>query len=116
MSFNIVFVEPADSTYSKLESEAKKVFDNRNKNKIEKSSKQEGLFKQVHKTIGFLAENPRHPSLNTHEYDSIPNPYHKDQKVFEAYAQNKTPGAYRVFWCYGPKKTDITIIAITPHP
>ena len=116
MNFNIVFVEPADSTYSKLESEAKKAFDNRNKNKIEKSSKQEGLFKQVHKTIGFLVENPRHPPLNTHEYDSIPNPYHKDQKVFEAYAQNKTPGAYRVFWCYGPKKTDITIIAITPHP
>lgn len=116
MSFNVIFVEPADSTYSKLESEAKKAFDNRKKNGIEKSSKQEGLFKQVHKTISFLSENPRHPSLNTHEYDSIPNPYHKDQKVFEAYAQNKTPGAYRVFWCYGPNKTDITIIAITPHP
>lgn len=116
MSFNIVFVEPADSTYSKLENEAKKAFDNRIKNKIEKSSKQEGLFKQVHKTIRLLTENLRHPSLNTHEYDSIQNPYHKDQKVFEAYAQNKTPGAYRVFWCYGPNKIDITIIAITPHP
>lgn len=116
MSFNIVFVEPADSTYSELEEAAKKAFENRQKNKVKKSSKQEGLFKQVHKTIVYLAENPRHPSLNTHEYDSIPNPYHKDQKVFEAYAQNKTAGAYRVFWCYGPDKTDITIIAITPHP
>jgi len=116
MSFNIIFVDPAAATYSKLESEAKKSYDNRKKNKIKKSSKQEGLFKQVHKTIVYLSENPKHPSLNTHEYDSIPNPYYKNQKVFEAYAQNKTPGAYRVFWCYGPNKIDITIIAITPHP
>lgn len=116
MSFNIVFVDPADSTYAQLENEAKKAFENRIKNKIKKSSNQEGLFKQVHKTLGYLSENPRHPSLNTHEYDSITNPYDKDEKVFEAYVQNKTPGAYRVFWCYGPNKKDITIIAITPHP
>ena len=31
-------------------------------------------------------------------------------------AKNKTPGAYRVFWCYGPNTGEITIIAITPHP
>lgn len=116
MNFNIVFVDPAESTYSELESEAKKALENRTKRKESKSSKQEGLFKQVHKTIEYLSDNPRHPSLNTHEYDSIENPYKKEEKVFEAYAQNKTPGAYRVFWCYGPNKKDITIIAITPHP
>jgi hypothetical protein len=38
------------------------------------------------------------------------------RKVFEAYAQNKMPGAYRIFWCYGPNKGDITVIAIAPHP
>jgi hypothetical protein len=76
----------------------------------------EGLFKQVHKTIEFLRSIPKHPGLRTHEYDSIPNPYDTKQKVCEAYTQNKTPGAYRVFWCYGPAKKDITIIAITPHP
>jgi len=38
------------------------------------------------------------------------------EKVFEAYVQNKTPGAYRLFWCYGPDKGQITLIAITPHP
>ena len=27
-----------------------------------------------------------------------------------------TPGACRTFWCYGPAKREITIIAITPHP
>jgi hypothetical protein len=44
------------------------------------------------------------------------NPYDKSQKVFEAYAQHKTPGAFRVFWCYGPAQGQITILAITPHP
>ena len=76
----------------------------------------EGLFKQVHKTLELLAQNPRHPGLSTHEYSSIPNPYRDNEKVFEAYAQNKTPGAYRIFWCYGPNKKQITVIAITPHP
>lgn len=76
----------------------------------------EGLFKQVEKSVKPLLQNPRHPSLQTHEYDSIPNPSDPNAKVFEAYAQNQTPGAYRLFWCYGPNKGEITLIAITPHP
>jgi hypothetical protein len=81
-----------------------------------KSSKAEGLFKQVYKCIELLAANPRHPGLQTHEFHSLSHPYDTNAKVFEAYAQNRTPGAYRVFWCYGPQKNQITIIAITPHP
>jgi hypothetical protein len=83
---------------------------------IKSSPAKAGLLKQIRKTLGFLQANPRHPSLQTHEYHSIPHPYSDDEKVFEAYAQNQTPGAYRVFWCYGPLKKQITIIAITPHP
>jgi hypothetical protein len=63
-----------------------------------------------------LAENPRHPGLQTHEFRSLEHPFNPNDKVFEAYAQNRTPGAYRVFWCYGPANSEITIIAITPHP
>jgi hypothetical protein len=36
--------------------------------------------------------------------------------VLESYLQNRTPGAYRVIWCYGPQQVQITIVAITPHP
>ena len=63
-----------------------------------------------------LASNPKHPGLPTHEYHSLSHPYDQKQKVLEAYAQHQTPGAYRVFWCYGPGKQQITLIAITPHP
>ena len=80
------------------------------------SSKPEGLFKQVNKALRLLRENPKHPGLNTHEFDSIDHPYHKDQKVFVSYIQNNTSGAYRHFWCYGPDGGEATIIAITPHP
>ena len=73
-------------------------------------------LKKVRIALGFLQTNPRHPSLNTHLYSGYSNPYHKDDPVFEAYAENQTSGAYRIFWCYGPGKGQITVIAITPHP
>ena len=73
-----------------------------------------GLEKQVKKALGLLQTNLRHPSLRTHKYESVKGPHGQD--VFEAYAQNKTPGAYRIFWCYGPEKDQITILAITAHP
>jgi hypothetical protein len=110
------WADAADQTYKELKSAAEQALKSRRSKEKSKSSKQEGLFKQVHKTVSLLAENPKHPGLHTHEYDSIANPYNEKEKVFEAYAQNKTPGAYRVFWCYGPGKGEITIIAITPHP
>ena len=64
---------------------------------------------------------PNPPSINTHEFTALTGA--NGEKVFEAYAQNNTPGAYRIFWHYGPdeskrkKRTPvITIVAITRHP
>ncbi len=71
-------------------------------------------LKAVRKALGFLEENPKHPSLNTHKYVSLTREF--GIEVFEAYAENKTPQAYRIFWHYGPEKGMITVIAITPHP
>ncbi len=84
--------------------------------KIEGNLSQAGLIKQIKKSLGYLQTNPKHPSLKTHSYDSIDHPWEAAGKVFEAYAQNNIPSAYRIFWCYGPEKKQITIIAITPHP
>lgn len=84
--------------------------------KLERNPSKSGLVKQIKKSLGYLQTNPRHPSLHTHEYTSISHPFNLEEKVFEAYAQNKTPSAYRIFWCYGPEKRQVTIIAITPHP
>ncbi len=81
---------------------------------IEKDPSKRNTLKAVRKCLGFLESNPRHPSLRTHEFRSLKGP--EGEKVFEAYVQQKTPGAYRIFWYYGPERGLITIVAITPHP
>jgi hypothetical protein len=114
--FTPVWTREAAQTYEELRARVQASLRARGKSRSTKSTRDEGLFKQVHKCITHLLADPRHPSLQTHVYHSLPNPYDKRQKVFEAYVQSKTPGAYRVFWCYGPGKRELTIIAITPHP
>ncbi len=114
--FTLVWTPEAKAAYDELKAQAEASLVARRKKEKAKSSKDEGLFKQIHKTLTLLTSNPKHPGLQTHEYRTLPHPYAEKQKVFEAYAQNQTPGAYRVFWCYGPGKQQITIIAVTPHP
>jgi hypothetical protein len=80
-----------------------------------------GLYKQVLKTLGLLEIDTRHPGLNAHEYHALCGS--RAERIWEAYAQNRTPGAYRVFFHYGPDEGPIrkrvavvTIVAITAHP
>ena len=96
--FELEWTDEARATYIQLESDAS----------------QEKRHRAVKKTIELLAKNPRHKSLQTHQYFSLKGP--NGEKVFEAYAEQKTPAAYRVFWFYGPSRGKITIFAITPHP
>jgi len=112
--FTLVWTPEAKSAYDALKAEASLAL--RRQKKKAKSLKNEGLFKQIHKTLTLLASNPKHSGLQTHEYRSLLHPYNPGQKVFEAYAQNQTPGAYRIFWCYGPGKQQTTLIAVTSHP
>jgi hypothetical protein len=88
---------------------------------LENAASKAAIFEQVRKAIGYLEIDPHHPSLNTHEFTSLTGA--NGEKVFEAYAQNNTPVAYRIFWHYGPDETKgkkrtpvITVVAITPHP
>lgn len=96
--FRIKFSEKADKQMDELEN----------------SPHLKKRLKAVNKTLGYLEQNPRHPGLNTHEYTELTKIL--GQKVYEAYAENKTHGAFRIFWHYGPDKNEITILAITPHP
>jgi hypothetical protein len=80
-----------------------------------------GLHKQVLKTLALLELNTRHPGLHAHEYQSLVGA--NGERIWEAYAQNDTPGAFRVFFHYGPDegmgKTRVailTMVAITAHP
>ena len=105
MQRKIKFTLTADDEYASLENAPSKA----------------ATFEQVRKALGYLEIDPHHPSLNTHEFTSITDA--GGEKVFEAYAQDNTPGAYRIFWHYGPDEIKgkkripvITIVAITRHP
>lgn len=81
---------------------------------LKSNASQKKRYNAVKKTINFLAMDPRHNSLQAHEFVSLRGP--NGEKVFEAYAEQNTPAAYRVFWYYGPSKGIITVFAITAHP
>jgi hypothetical protein len=96
MPFELLFTEEAAEQLAAL--------DRSNKRKARK----------VRATLGRLQSNPRHPSLQTHEYDTLSRVM--GQKVFESYVENRTPGAFRVFWHYGPEPQEMTILSIVSHP
>ena len=112
--FTLQFTQTAKHQLKALEADAKKL-------------------KKVRKTLGLLETNPRHPGLHTHLYSGFEGP--KKEKVFEAYVENNTPAAWRVFFYYveepppprgarsrgakqeePPAKPTIMIVAITDHP
>ncbi len=70
--------------------------------------------RKILKTLGLLSVDPKYPGLNSHKMESQRAPNGGD--VWESYVENRTPGAYRVFWFYGPESRKITVFAITPHP
>ena len=79
---------------------------------LDKGEKQ--FFKKWVKALGYLRDNPRHPSLKTHDIDPLTKRY--GFKVWQSYLENKKSGALRMFWAYGPGRKEITILAIEPHP
>ena len=84
--------------------------------RLEQSPSEEAKTKQIKKALGNLSKNPRHPALQTHKFDGFSNPFDPKEDVFVAYAQQHTPSAARILWCYGPQQKKITILAIVAHP
>ena len=86
-----------------------------NKNVAGDATKEEViLYKKLGKTLKNLSMDPRYPGLHSHEISSLTSRY--GMKVWESYLENNTPAAGRIFWVYGPGKSNITIIGIEPHP
>lgn len=71
-------------------------------------------LKKVRKALALLEQNPRHPGLNSHKYQSLKGSDGSD--VWESYVENKTPGAWRIFWQYGSPGDTIHVVSIGPHP
>src|ERR1039458_865762 len=78
------------------------------------SKDEQKFFKKLVKALGYLEVNPRHNSLESHEIDPLTRRY--GVKVWQSYLENETPAAGRIFWAYGPERSEITVLAVEPHP
>lgn len=64
MTYRLVWQTRAAETFSQLMATAQAAFDARRGKG--KSTRAEGLFKQVHKCVELLSADPRHPGLKSH--------------------------------------------------
>jgi hypothetical protein len=71
-------------------------------------------FNKVRKALGLMETNLRSAIQQTHEWVSVKGP--GGEKMFEAYVEQRTPGAYRILWYYGPEPGVITVTSIMRHP
>ena len=72
-------------------------------------------LKEAKKTLRLLRDvGLGHPGLNSHKYQSLTGPDGED--VWESYIENRTPGAWRIWWLYDPTPDTLTILALGPHP
>jgi hypothetical protein len=68
--------------------------------------------KAVQRALAKLEQNPSHPGLHVKARKGETCPHGKT--LYQAYAQNKAPGAYRIYFCYAPLRT-LLIVTITSH-
>lgn len=72
------------------------------------------LYKKWGKALKLLSQNPMYPSLQTHEIKPLSARY--GIRVWQSYLENRKSDAKRMYWIYGPGKSQITIIGLEPHP
>jgi len=77
-------------------------------------------LKKVRKALGRLQIDPTYPGLHSHLYQHFPGL--EKGKVWDSYVENRTPGAWRIYWMYGPNEhrdgkeiAIITVLVIGPH-
>ena len=78
------------------------------------SKKDAELYRKWGSALIKLAMDPFYPSLQSHEIEPLSKRY--GMKVWQSYLENKKSRARRMYWVYGPDKSDITIIGLEPHP
>jgi hypothetical protein len=70
-------------------------------------------FRKVKKAIEFMREvGPSHRGFNTHDMKSVK--WSGGQKIWNSYVENKTPGAWRMYWIYR-NPGEIYILSVGPH-
>lgn len=78
------------------------------------STQDAALLNKWGKALKLLSQDPRYPSLHTHEIPPLTARY--GMRVWQSYLENRNSRAMRMYWVYGPDAESITIISLEPHP
>ena len=72
-------------------------------------------LKKIRKAQRFLEQQgPSYPGFNTHQIRDRQGPF--GEPVYQSYVENRSPGAWRLWWMYGPGTDEITLLDVGPHP
>ncbi|MFW5697851.1 MAG: hypothetical protein ACOCX1_04765 [Fimbriimonadaceae bacterium] len=74
----------------------------------------ERKLKKVRKALANLQVDPSYPALRSKKLRNMAGPHRLD--LHQSYVENRTPGAWRGFWVYGPEEGSITVTATIKHP
>ena len=69
----------------------------------------EGVYRQLKKQVLLLEQNPRHPSLKTHQFKNAIGNF--GARIFEGYVNKQ----YRFTWQYGKKRPEIILRNVDNH-
>lgn len=73
-------------------------------------------WKKVNRALQFLENNPRHPSLCVHKWDTLKGRAPGGGDIWTAYVENKTPSAWRIFFFYDSREPGVIYVtSIEPH-
>lgn len=75
---------------------------------------EEKIYKKWGSALKKLSVDPFYRGLQTHEITVLSKRY--GMRVWQSYLENNNSDAMRMYWVYGPKQKDITIIGLEPHP
>ena len=79
-------------------------------------SKDRPRWKKINKALKNLKNNPRHPGLQAHKWDSLKGRAPGGGDIWTAYVENHTPSAWRIFFFYDANERGlIHIVQIEPH-
>lgn len=72
--------------------------------------------KKLTKALRLLKENPAHPGLHSHKWDSLKGRAPDGGDMWTAYVENQTPSAWRIFFFHDSRDPGlIYVTSIEPH-
>lgn len=76
----------------------------------------EKKWKKANKALRLLKADPRHPGLCAHKWHTLKGRAPDGGDIWTAYTENKTPGAWRLFFFYDNRERGLIYVTqLEPH-